>query len=104
MTLIALAITVAFVYSIAVSLGLPGMPFYWELATLVDIMLLGHWIEMASVAGASRALENLAIPLAAGVAYAWGILLSPAVSALLMSLSTVIVAINAVLLRRAKLA
>ncbi|MDV2994561.1 MAG: Copper-exporting P-type ATPase B [Chroococcidiopsis sp. SAG 2025] len=59
MTLIALAITVAFVYSIAVSLGLPGMPFYWELATLVDIMLLGHWIEMASVAGASRALENL---------------------------------------------
>ncbi|MES1026408.1 heavy metal translocating P-type ATPase [Gloeocapsa sp. BRSZ] len=60
MTLIALAITVAFVYSIAVSLGLPGMPFYWELATLVDIMLLGHWIEMASVAGASRALENLA--------------------------------------------
>ncbi|PSM49440.1 copper-translocating P-type ATPase [Chroococcidiopsis sp. CCALA 051] len=60
MTLIALAITVAFVYSIAVSFGLPGMPFYWELATLVDIMLLGHWIEMASVAGASRALENLA--------------------------------------------
>lgn len=60
MTPIALAITVAFVYSIAVSLGLPGMPFYWELATLVDIMLLGHWIEMASVAGASRALENLA--------------------------------------------
>ncbi|BAZ67463.1 MAG: heavy metal translocating P-type ATPase [Pelatocladus maniniholoensis HA4357-MV3] len=60
MTLIALAITVAFVYSLAVSLGLQGMPFYWELATLVDIMLLGHWIEMASVQGASRALENLA--------------------------------------------
>lgn len=60
MTLIALAITVAFVYSLAVSLGLEGDPFYWELATLVDIMLLGHWIEMASVQGASRALEHLA--------------------------------------------
>jgi P-type Cu2+ transporter len=60
MTLIALAITVAFVYSLAVSFGLRGMPFYWELATLVDVMLLGHWIEMASVQGASRALEHLA--------------------------------------------
>lgn len=60
MTLIALAITVAFIYSLAVSLGLQGMPFYWELATLIDIMLLGHWIEMVSVQGASRALENLA--------------------------------------------
>ncbi len=60
MTLIALAITVAFVYSLAVSFGLRGKPFYWELATLVDIMLLGHWVEMASVQGASRALENLA--------------------------------------------
>lgn len=60
MTLIALAITVAFVYSVAVSLGLKGEPFYWELATLVVVMLLGHWIEMASVQGASRALEHLA--------------------------------------------
>ncbi|MCU0532371.1 MAG: cadmium-translocating P-type ATPase [Hydrococcus sp. Prado102] len=60
MTLIALAITVAFVYSLAVSLGLEGEPFYWELVTLVDIMLLGHWIEMTSVQGASRALEHLA--------------------------------------------
>jgi Cu2+-exporting ATPase len=60
MTLVALAITVAFVYSLAVSLGLEGMPFYWELATLIDIMLLGHWIEMASVQGASQALEHLA--------------------------------------------
>jgi len=59
MTLIALAISVAFAYSLAVSLGLPGQPFYWELATLVDVMLLGHWIEMASVEGASRALEEL---------------------------------------------
>jgi Cu2+-exporting ATPase len=60
MTLIALAITVSFVYSLAISFGLEGMPFYWELATLVVIMLLGHWIEMASVQGASRALEHLA--------------------------------------------
>ena len=60
MTLITLAITVAFGYSLAVTLGLPGMPFYWELATLVVIMLLGHWLEMASVQGASRALEHLA--------------------------------------------
>lgn len=60
MTLISLAITVAFAYSLAVSLGLPGMPFYWELATLIVIMLLGHWLEMASVQGASRALEHLA--------------------------------------------
>ncbi len=60
MTLIALAITVAYAYSLAVSLGLPGMPFYWELATLLDVMLLGHWLEMASVQAASRALEELA--------------------------------------------
>jgi len=60
MTLVALAITVAFVYSVAVTLGLEGDSFYWELATLVDVMLLGHWIEMSSVQGASRALEHLA--------------------------------------------
>jgi len=60
MTLVALAITVAFVYSVAVTLGLQGDSFYWELATLVDVMLLGHWMEMASVQGASRALEHLA--------------------------------------------
>jgi P-type Cu2+ transporter len=60
MTLVALAITVAYVYSVAVSLGLAGDSFYMELATLVDIMLLGHWIEMTSVQGASRALEHLA--------------------------------------------
>src|SRR5437870_3202717 len=61
MTLVALAISVAFTYSIAVSLGLAGMPFYWELATLVDVMLLGHWMEMLSIQGASRALEHLAL-------------------------------------------
>jgi Cu2+-exporting ATPase len=60
MTLVAMAITVAFLFSIAVSLGLPGMPFYWELATLIDVMLLGHWMEMLSIQGASRALEHLA--------------------------------------------
>ena len=59
-TLVALAITVAFVYSVAVCLGLEGNSFYWELATLVLIVLLGHWIEMASVQGASHALEHLA--------------------------------------------
>lgn len=59
MTLIALATAVAYGYSTAVVFGLPGMGFFWELATLVDIMLLGHWIEMRSVLGASRALEEL---------------------------------------------
>lgn len=60
MTLVALAITVAFAYSISVTLGLPGNPFYWELATLVDVMLLGHWMEMLSIQSASRALNHLA--------------------------------------------
>ena len=60
MTLVALAISTAYFYSAAVTLGLPGgEPFYWELATLVAIMLLGHWLEMRSVLGASRALEEL---------------------------------------------
>ena len=60
MTLIALAITIAYIYSAAVVFGLAGEDFFWELATLIDIMLLGHWIEMRSVMGASRALEELA--------------------------------------------
>jgi Cu2+-exporting ATPase len=60
MTLIAIAITTAYVYSSVVVFGLSGMVFFWELATLIDIMLLGHWIEMKSVMGASRALEALA--------------------------------------------
>ena len=59
MTLIALAITVAWGYSALVALGLHGEGFFWELATLIDIMLLGHWIEMKSVLGASAALESL---------------------------------------------
>lgn len=60
MTLIGLAITAAFFYSAAVVLGVEGETFFWELATLIVIMLLGHWIEMRSVMGASRALDELA--------------------------------------------
>jgi Cu2+-exporting ATPase len=60
MTLIALAISVAYFYSSAVVFGLSGKIFFWELVTLIDIMLLGHWIEMRSVMGASMALEKLA--------------------------------------------
>lgn len=59
MTLIAVAISVAYIYSSAVVFGLEGKYFFWELATLIDIMLLGHYIEMKSVLGASRALEEL---------------------------------------------
>lgn len=59
MTLIATAISAAYFYSSAVVFGLKGEVFFWELATLIDIMLLGHWIEMRSVLGASRALEEL---------------------------------------------
>ncbi len=60
MTLVAFAITVAYAYSAAVALGVPGQMFFWETATLIDLMLVGHWIEMRSVMGASRALEKLA--------------------------------------------
>ncbi len=61
MTLIALAITVAFLYSIAITVGVVrGMPFYWELSTLIDVMLLGHWLEMVAVGRASQALQHLA--------------------------------------------
>ena len=59
MTLVALAITVAYVYSTAVVFGLPGMDFFWELATLIVIMLLGHWLEMRSQMAASKALQSL---------------------------------------------
>jgi len=59
MTLIGLAITIAYVYSSMVVFGWEGQDLFWELATLVDIMLLGHWIEMRSVMGASNALEKL---------------------------------------------
>ena len=59
MFLIGFAITVAYIYSVAIVFGLQGTDFFWELATLILIMLLGHWIEMKSVAGASKELELL---------------------------------------------
>lgn len=59
MTLISLAVSVAYFYSSAVVFGLAGKVFFWELATLIDVMLLGHWIEMKSIMGASGALEAL---------------------------------------------
>lgn len=59
MTLIGLAITVSYFYSVAVVFGIRGHEFFWELVTLIDIMLLGHWFEMRSILGASRALELL---------------------------------------------
>lgn len=60
MTLVGIAITTAYVFSTAVLLGVQGDLFFWELATLIDIMLLGHWIEMRSILGAGKALESLA--------------------------------------------
>jgi Cu2+-exporting ATPase len=59
MTLIAVAISVAYAYSTVVTFGFEGEALFWELATLIDIMLLGHWLEMRSMLGASRALEKL---------------------------------------------
>lgn len=60
MTLISLAVIVAFVFSAVVTLGYPGMPLWEELATLVTIMLLGHWMEMRSITQAQGALSELA--------------------------------------------
>ena len=61
MTLVSLAITTAYVYSLAVTFGVvAGTPFYWELATLVTIMLLGHWLELRAVGSARSALNELA--------------------------------------------
>ncbi|WP_445716157.1 copper-translocating P-type ATPase [Flavobacterium sp.] len=59
MTLISMAISVAYFYSSATVFGLKGVDFFWELATLLAIMLIGHWIEMKSVLGASKALQLL---------------------------------------------
>jgi P-type Cu2+ transporter len=59
MFLIGFAISVAYIYSVAIIFGLEGMDFFWELSTLILIMLLGHWIEMKSIAGASKELELL---------------------------------------------
>jgi Cu2+-exporting ATPase len=60
MTLISLAISVAFAFSVAVTFGFPGSDLWWELATLVTIMVLGHWIEMRSISQAQGALKELA--------------------------------------------
>jgi cation transport ATPase len=60
MTLISLAISVAFVFSLAVTFGFPGSDLWWELATLVTIMVLGHWIEMRSISQAQGAVKELA--------------------------------------------
>ncbi len=60
MTLVGVAISAAYLYSAAVVFGLAGGVFFWELATLVDVMLIGHWVEMTSVLGASRAVQELA--------------------------------------------
>ncbi len=60
MTLISLAIITSYIYSLATVFGLPGEGFFWELATLVTIMLLGHWLEMASVARAESAIDAIA--------------------------------------------
>lgn len=59
MILIAIAISVTYIYSSVVVFGLQGGVFFWELVTLIDVMLLGHWLEMRSVMGPSRALEEL---------------------------------------------
>ena len=59
MTLISLAIVVAYVYSSLIVIGLTNVDFFWELATLIVIMSLGHWLEMKSILGASNALEEL---------------------------------------------
>jgi Cu2+-exporting ATPase len=59
MFLVGFAITVAYAYSVAIVFGLKGMDFFWELDTLILIMLLGHWIEMRSIVGASKDLELL---------------------------------------------
>lgn len=59
MTLIALAIGTAYIYSVAVVLGVPGKPLFWELSTLITVMLLGHWMEMRAVQGAQGALKEL---------------------------------------------
>ena len=69
MTLISLAITVAFVFSVAVTIGFSGMPLWWELASLVTIMLLGHWMEMRSISQAQGAVRELAKLLQIGRAH-----------------------------------
>ena len=61
MTVVSVAITTAYIYSVLVVLGFSGSVFFLELVTLIDIMLLGHWLEMRSILGAGRALRELAM-------------------------------------------
>ena len=72
MTLISLAILVAFLFSAVVTLGFPGMDLWWELATLITIMVLGHWIEMRSISQARGALNELAKLLPDTALLVWG--------------------------------
>lgn len=60
MTLIAIAITTAYLYSVWVTISGVGMTLYWELSTLIAVMLIGHWVEMKAVQGAKGALQELA--------------------------------------------
>jgi Cu2+-exporting ATPase len=120
MILVALAISTAYFSSVAITVGLvKGMPFLWELAILVTIMLFGHWMEMRAAGGAQSALRELAklLPDMAERVTADGVervpvsalregdfvLVHPATGALLMSLSTIIAALDAQTLRGAKL-
>jgi Cu2+-exporting ATPase len=125
MLLIAMALTVALAASLATSLGLFDLDFWWELAALVVIMLLGHWMEMRALgqargergvlsvlrlsqAGYRKMAQNLAwavgynavaLPVAAGVAAPIALRIPPGLAAILMSVSTVVVVLNAQLLR-----
>jgi Cu2+-exporting ATPase len=92
MTLVVVAITVSYGYSLAVVAGLPGMPFFWELCTLIDVMLLGHWLELRSVAGASQALEKLAqlLPAVAHVAVNETTMKDIAIDALQMGMTIIV--------------
>jgi Cu2+-exporting ATPase len=80
MTLIGTAISVAFFFSAATVFFPVGNDFFWELATLIDVMLLGHWLEARSVLGASRALEEIVriIPTTAHIVEDGGIMDMPA--------------------------
>jgi Cu2+-exporting ATPase len=100
MTLISLAIIVAFATSLAATFGVFEIDVWWELASLITIMVLGHWLEMRAISQARATAYNLvAIPIAGGLLVRWGIDLPMSVGAIAMSASAIIVAANAQLLR-----